>query len=262
MRTRTPGGQRAVGQAVLLMAMLLGCQAGDSVPPGQRAAPSLRVAKQVDRPPTNCRHELLGGFHDVCLSDEVRPRLGCALEAAIPINGTEAYLCCNVHSIWIQEESLFVVLETHAGSRWAFAPDGSGLPAEAAFVTPIRQPPTTAPGDGAAHSGADAHPCAVDSGSQRYADAIAIFPAAISCTGWCANPAADRGAHDPAVLAPVRALFPGHRAAWLAGQPAPLDEDLPWSIGLERDALRRSDGAFRGRVAVVERQCVLRATRG
>jgi hypothetical protein len=102
------------------------------------------VAEELtkDKPP-DCPHIPLGGFYDVWRNEQVWPRLGCAVEAAIPINGTEAYLCCNVHSLWVQEESLFVVLEGH-GSCWAFVADGSGLPAEAVFVTPT-WPATSGP---------------------------------------------------------------------------------------------------------------------
>jgi hypothetical protein len=95
-------------------------------------------------PPSNCPHTPLGGFYDVWRNEQVWPRLGCAVEAAIPINGTEAYLCCNVHSIWIREKCLFVALESNF--RWAFVADESGLPAEAVFVTPTWQPPTATPG--------------------------------------------------------------------------------------------------------------------
>jgi len=77
-------------------------------------------------------------------NEQVWPRLGCAVEAAIPINGTEAYLCCDVHSIWIREKRLFVALESNF--RWTFVADESGLPAEAVFVTPTWQPPTAPPG--------------------------------------------------------------------------------------------------------------------
>jgi len=104
-----------------------------------------RLAVEASAPAfaTTCPHIPLGGFYDVWRNEQVWPRLGCAVEAAIPINGTEAYLCCNVHSIWIREKRLFVVLESN---RWAFVADESGLPAEAVFVTPTWQPPTATPG--------------------------------------------------------------------------------------------------------------------
>ena len=99
----------------------------------------------LDTQPSHCPHIPLGGFYDVWRNDQVWPRLGCAVQAASAVGGTEAHLCCNVHSLWIQEESLFVVLEEH-GARWAFVADGSGLPAEALFVTPTSSPPTATPG--------------------------------------------------------------------------------------------------------------------
>jgi hypothetical protein len=105
-----------------------------TVPP-ETPTPSPPPTRLPAEPPSDCPHTPLGGFYDVWRNEQVWPRLGCAVEAAIPINGTEAYLCCNVHSLWVQEESLFVVLEGH-GSRWAFVADESGLPAEAVFVTP------------------------------------------------------------------------------------------------------------------------------
>jgi hypothetical protein len=103
------------------------------------------VAEELakDQPP-ECPHIPLGGFYDVWRNERVWPRLGCAVEAAIPINGTEAHLCCDVHSIWIQEKRLFVVLESNF--PWAFIADESGLPAEAVLVTPTWQPPTATPG--------------------------------------------------------------------------------------------------------------------
>jgi hypothetical protein len=140
------GSPCAVGLAAVLMAMFAGCWTGDSALSEPFSTPALRVTALVNGLPSDCFHTPLGGFRDVWLSDQVWPRLGCAVEAAIPIKGTEAYLCCNVHSIWIQEESLFVVLEGHAGSRWAFVADSSGLPAETAFVTPTWQSPAATPG--------------------------------------------------------------------------------------------------------------------
>jgi hypothetical protein len=115
-----------------------------TVPP-ETPTPSLSLSQLPAAPPSDCPHTPLGGFYDVWRNEQVWPRLGCAIEAAIPINGTEAYLCCNVHSIWIREKRLFVALD---GShfRWAFVADGSGLPAEAIFVTPTWQPPTSTPG--------------------------------------------------------------------------------------------------------------------
>jgi len=96
-------------------------------------------------PTPDCPHIPLGGFYDVWRNEQVWPRLGCATEAAIPINGTEAYLCCNLHSIWVQEKRLFVTLDG-SNFRWAFVADGSGLPTEAVLVTPTWQPPTATPG--------------------------------------------------------------------------------------------------------------------
>gem|GEM_PF-3324459 len=96
-------------------------------------------------PPSDCPHIPLGGFYGVWRNEQVWPRLGCAVEAAVPINGTEAYLCCPLHSIWIQEKRLFVTLD-ESSFRWAFVADGSDLPAEAIFVTPTWQPPTATPG--------------------------------------------------------------------------------------------------------------------
>ena len=114
-----------------------------TVPP-ETPTPSLPLSQLPAAPPSNCPHTPLGGFYDVWRNEQVWPRLGCAVEAAIPINGTEAYLCCNVHSIWIREKRLFVALESNL--RWAFVADESGLPAEAVFVTPTWQPPTATPG--------------------------------------------------------------------------------------------------------------------
>ena len=73
------------------------------------------------------------------------PRLGCGLEAAEPVEGTEAELCCDVHSLWIQSMGQFVVLQSR-NSRWSFVADGSGLPSNAVFVTPTQQPPIVTPG--------------------------------------------------------------------------------------------------------------------
>lgn len=107
--------------------------------------PSPPVTQLPIAPPSDCPHIPLGGFYDVWRNEQVWPRLGCAAEAAIPINGTEAYLCCPLHSIWIQEKRLFVALD-ESSFRWAFVADGSGLPAEAVLVTPTWQPPTATPG--------------------------------------------------------------------------------------------------------------------
>jgi hypothetical protein len=139
---------------IVLAATLGGCVPSNFPLSGRLSTPSaslqtptlsLPATQLPTTPPSDCLHTPLGGFYDVWRNEQVWPRLGCAVEAAIPINGTEAYLCCNVHSLWVQEESLFVVLEGH-GSRWAFVADGSGLPAEAVFVTPTWQPSTATPG--------------------------------------------------------------------------------------------------------------------
>ncbi len=142
-----------IGLVMVLVATLTGCVPSNSpppeypsmptVPPGT-PAPSLPPAQLLVLPSSNCPHIPLGGFYDVWRNEQVWPHLGCAVEAAIPINGTEAYLCCPLHSIWIQEKRLFVTLESNF--RWAFVADGSGLPAEAVFVTPTWQPPTATPG--------------------------------------------------------------------------------------------------------------------
>jgi len=138
---------------MMLVATLTGCVPSNSpppeypsmptVPPGT-PAPSLPPTQLPVSPPSNCPHIPLGGFYDVWHNEQVWPRLGCAVEAAIPINGTETYLCCPLHSIWIQEKRLFVTLGSNF--RWAFVADGSGLPAEAVFVTPTGQPPMATPG--------------------------------------------------------------------------------------------------------------------
>jgi hypothetical protein len=112
---------------------------------GTLTAPSATPTPTLlDMPPSDCSHVPLGGFYDVWHNEQVWPRLGCAVEAAVPIEGTEAYLCCNVHSIWIREKGHFVVLDS--SFRWAFVADGSGLPAEAVFVTPAWQPSSATPG--------------------------------------------------------------------------------------------------------------------
>jgi hypothetical protein len=137
---------------IVLVAMLIatstGCVSSGS-PTSERlgtltASSATPTPTLSDTPPSDCSHVPLGGFYDVWRNEQVWPRLGCAVEAAVPINGTEAYLCCTVHSIWIQEKGLFVVLESN--SRWAFVADESGLPAKAVFVTPAWQPPNAAPG--------------------------------------------------------------------------------------------------------------------
>jgi hypothetical protein len=143
-----------IGLVTVLVATLNGCMPSNFPPselpstptaPPKTPTPSPPATRLPIAPPSDCPHIPLGGFYDVWRDEQVWTRLGCAVEAAIPINGTEAYLCCSVHSIWIQEKRLFVTLD-ESSFRWAFVADGSGLPAEAAFVTPTWQPPTATPG--------------------------------------------------------------------------------------------------------------------
>lgn len=138
--------------SIAIVAVLISASAG-CVPPGPPAAERPRTvapprtaptATLSDVPPSDCPHVPLGGFYEVWRNEQVWPRLGCATEAAVPISGSEAYLCCNVHSIWVREKGLFVVVESDL--RWTFVADGSGLPAEAVYVTPAWQPPTATPG--------------------------------------------------------------------------------------------------------------------
>jgi len=143
-----------IGPVMALAATLAGCVPSDWPPPEYPSmptvpagtpAPSLAPARLPVSPPSDCPHIPLGGFYDVWRNEQVWPHLGCAVEAAIPIQGTEAYLCCPLHSIWIQEKRLFVTLD-ESSSRWAFVSDDSGLPADATFVTPTWQPPTAMSG--------------------------------------------------------------------------------------------------------------------
>jgi len=85
-----------------------------------------------------CPHIPLGGFYDVWQNERVRPRLGCAVAPALAVSGTEAYLCGGDHSLWLQEQGLFVVVNGH---HWVFVPDESGLPAD----TPLMMEPAPRP---------------------------------------------------------------------------------------------------------------------
>jgi hypothetical protein len=143
-----------IGLVMALVATLAGCVPSNLPPPEYPSmptvpagtpVPSLPPARLPVSPPSDCPHIPLGGFYDVWRNEQGWPRLGCALEAAIPIHGTEAYLCCPLHSIWIQEKRLFVTLD-ESSSCWAFVADDSGLPADATFVTPTWQPSTATPG--------------------------------------------------------------------------------------------------------------------
>jgi hypothetical protein len=142
-----------IGLVTVLVATLNSCMPSNLPPSELSSTPTAPPKTPTPSPPAtrlsialppNCPHIPLGGFYDVWRNEQVWPRLGCAVEAAIPINGTEAYLCCPLHSIWIQEKRLFVALES--SFRWAFVADRSGLPAEAVSVTPTWQPPTATPG--------------------------------------------------------------------------------------------------------------------
>jgi hypothetical protein len=77
----------------------------------------------------------LGGFANVWQNEQVWPRLGCAVAAAEPVTGTEAYLCC-MHSIWLKEKRLFVTVQD-SGRRWRFVADESGLPPGAPLMAEV-----------------------------------------------------------------------------------------------------------------------------
>ena len=136
---------RAVGFVLVCMlvlaASMVGCQPAAPLP----SAPSEETwsvdvlptpTSTTAPPPIDCPHMPLGGFGDVWRDAQVYPRLGCAIEPAEPIGGTEAYLCCT-HSIWVREKGLFVAIADHP-MQWSFVEDASGLPAdEALMVAPV-----------------------------------------------------------------------------------------------------------------------------
>jgi hypothetical protein len=127
-------------RVLILAAALMGCGSfapSSTAPPGEtQAVDVLPTSTPPGPPPTDCPHMPLGGFNDVWRDAQVYPRLGCAIEPAEPISGTEAYLCC-MHSIWVRGKSLFVAIADHP-TQWSFAEDASGLPAdEALMVAPV-----------------------------------------------------------------------------------------------------------------------------
>ena len=113
--------------------------------PTEIATPSPHPTQLSIAPPSNCLHMPLGGFYDVWRNAQVWPRLGCAVAPAETIAGTEAYLCYGIHSLWLREKRLFVVVIS-PGS-WTFVPDESGLPPDAPLmVAPTPQLPKPTPG--------------------------------------------------------------------------------------------------------------------
>jgi hypothetical protein len=90
----------------------------------------------------------LGGFFDVWHNEQVWPHLGCAVEPAEPVAGTEAYLCDGTHSLWVRDKRQFVAMPV--GSRaWAFVPDESTLPPDTPLmVEPVPRPQPCFPATG------------------------------------------------------------------------------------------------------------------
>lgn len=122
----------------------LGCPPSTSMPT-EVATPSLHPTQPSVGPPSNCPHMPQGGFYDVWRNEQVWPCLGCAVAPAEAVTGTEAYLCYAIHSLWLREKRLFVVVIS-PGS-WTFVPDESGLPPDAPLmVAPTPQLPRPTPG--------------------------------------------------------------------------------------------------------------------
>ena len=126
-----------IGLSVLLVATLscsvqsnsaLSMHLSTAIVPTGSPTPSLHPTTSPMASPLNCPHTPLGGFYDVWSSERVQPRLGCAVAPAEPITGTEAYLCC-MHSIWVREKNLFVVVQDFQ-QKWVFTPDESRLPSD------------------------------------------------------------------------------------------------------------------------------------
>lgn len=99
--------------------------------------------------PGHCPHYPLGGFYDVWRNEQVFPQIGCALQPAVVVRGTEAYLDC-MHALWLQEQQLFVALAyTSAGYDWQFVDDASGIPPEAPLMeAPVPREGLTFPANG------------------------------------------------------------------------------------------------------------------
>jgi len=114
--------------------------------PTEIQTPSLYPTHSSVALPSNCPHMPLGGFHDVWRSEQVWPRLGCAVTPAKAVTGTEVYLCDGTHSLWLREERLFVTVRD-SGLSWAFVADESGLPPEVPLmIAPTPQLPKPTPG--------------------------------------------------------------------------------------------------------------------
>ncbi len=119
------------------LAAATGCAPSTSPPPEHRWTPTAPIetrplVESPVAPPSSCPHVPLGGFDDVWRSDQVWPRLGCAIAPAEAVGGTEAYLCC-LHSVWLREERLFLTLQD-SPRRWTFLSDESGLAADAPLM--------------------------------------------------------------------------------------------------------------------------------
>ena len=114
-----------------------------TTPPARTLTPSSYPTQQAALPPSDCPHMPLGGFYDVWRNTQVWPRLGCAVAPAEPVTGTEAFLCCGAHSLWLREKRLFVAVGQEFSPYWSFVPDESGLPLETPLmVAPTPQLPT------------------------------------------------------------------------------------------------------------------------
>ena len=134
--------RRIMRLAPVLVAVLTGCVPAGA-PPSERArAPTASTGRGTEPPPpgtspagppSDCPHVPLGGFGEVWHDGQVWPCLGCAVAAAEPISGTEAYLCSGTHAIWLRERRLFVAIRD-SGRRWEFVADESGLPADAPLM--------------------------------------------------------------------------------------------------------------------------------
>lgn len=129
----------SMGIAIALAAILTSCMTSP-LPSEQTEIPSVPTdvpAFTLSSTPTllltvtppNCLDMLLGGFGEVWRNEQVYPRLGCAVAPAEAVTGSEAYLGCGhdtMHSIWLSEKHLFVVVQD-SRSQWVFVSDESGL---------------------------------------------------------------------------------------------------------------------------------------
>ena len=118
---------------VVLIATSTGCASSRS--PASERPRTLAATNATPRPTppgtsvSDCSFMTQGGFKDVWRNEQAHPRLGCAVAPADAITGTETFLCDGMHTLWLSEKRLFVVIPVWP-DPWRFVVDESNLPGD------------------------------------------------------------------------------------------------------------------------------------